>query len=482
MTRPDHARRPRRWLLLGGVIILVLAVAAAGWWVVRPDGRATTATPDPVGQPGPPRTDPLRVQLPLNPAELSPAELDRALDQAVAAGAREISAGVTWWFVTEGRAPDAYDWTAIDRLVDAAAGRGLAVRLQLSGTPDAVHPELAASVPDLGERIWYPPRTPAELDQWGTFVRDTVGHFAGRVASFEMWNEPNISDFWKPEPSPAEYAALLERAYRSAKQAAPAAQVVFGGLSHNDLGYLQRYYAEVRKAAPDAKANRYFFDVLDVHPYTDGRSPDDTSADTVVLGKYGPVDKSFAGLRRMKALLDREEGGGAGKPVVIGEYGFTTAGTDFAPAVPDRRRAYFLKRAFAIAERLSFVRGLSWYGYLPDSSNDAGWAIAAPGRYDSWTYQALVDVSTGRARAPTVTLAASTRPGTEVRPALAGVAAADIEHTELWVDGTLRAESDGPSVSWAADADFAGGRVQVVVYTTDRHAWPSAVLTVPRAG
>ena len=421
------------------------------------------------------------MQLPLNPAELSRAELTTALDRAVTAGAKEISAGVTWWFVTEGRPPDAYDWTAIDRLVDAAAGRGLAVRLQLSGTPDAVHPDLEARVPDLGERIWYPPRTPAELDQWATFVRDTVAHFAGRVDSFEMWNEPNISDFWKPEPDPAEYAALLQRAYRAAKRAAPDAAVVFGGLSHNDLGYLQRYYTEARKAAPDAATSRYFFDVLDVHPYTDGRSPDDTSADTVVLGKYGPVDKSFAGLRKMKALLDREEAA-AGKSVVIGEFGFTTEGTDFAAPVDDRRRAYFLKRAFALADRFSFVRGLSWYGYLPDSSNDAGWAIAAPGQYGSWTYRALLDLSAAGSRAPTVTVAgASLRPGTEVRPALAGIAAAEVEHTELWLNGTLLAEADGPAVTWPARAG-GGGRAQAVVYTRDRHAWPSAVVTVPAGG
>lgn len=464
----------RRSILLVGALVVLLGIAAVIRLTGGSDPGPAGPTPDPVASAGPPRTGELSVQLPLNPAELSPEQLNTALDQAQRAGVSTIGAGVTWWFVTEGRAPDQYDWTAVDRLVDAARTRGLGVRLQLSGTPDAVHPELARSVADLDERIWYPPRTGPELDAWAGFVRDTVEHFAGRVTAYEMWNEPNISDFWKPQPDPTEYAALLERGYRAAKDADPSAQVVFGGLSHNDVGFLQTYY----KSLPaDAAQHRYFFDVLDVHPYTDGRSPDDTSPDATALGRFGLIDRSFAGLRLMKAALDRQEGE-SGKRIVIGEFGFTTTGTETAAAVDDRRRAYFLKRAVAIADRLSFVDGLTWYGFLPDSSNDPGWSIATPDSYDTWTLQAMRDLAAGDA--PEVTLPSGPRPGTELRPQLAG--RGRIEHVELWVDGTLRAESDGPTLTWPADDRFPGGRVQVVVYTPDRHAWTTSVTTVSTGG
>ena len=464
----------RRGRLLVGALVVLLA-AGLGIRLLTGGGgadRATGPTPDPVASPGPPRTDALRVQVPLNPAELSAPQLDEGLDQAVRAGATAISAGATWWFLTRGRAPDQYDWSAVDRLVDAARSRGLQVRLQLSGTPDAVHPDLEQAVPAENDRIWYPPRTDQELDAWAGFVGDTVAHFAGRVDSYEMWNEPNIAQFWKPAPDPAEYARLLQRGYTAAKRADPHAQVVFGGLSHNEVGYLQAYY---RAAPADAATRSWFFDVLDVHPYTDGRSPDDTSPDTAKLGRYGLVDNTFAGLRLMKAAIDRQEGA-TGKTIVVGEYGFTTTGTDFAGPVDDRRRAYFLKRAFAIADKLAFVEGITWYGFLPDSSNDPGWAIAAPGSYDSWTLLALRDVGTGAPGRPTVLLPADPRPGTQIRPVVRGAAA--VRHTELWVDGRLRAEADGPVVSWPAE-QFAGGRVQVVVYTADKHAWPSPVLTIP---
>jgi hypothetical protein len=94
-----------------------------------------------------------------------------------------------------------------------------------------------------------------------------------------------------------------------------------------------------RRLFPDAPSDHYFFDVLSVHPYTDGRSPDETSPDTVVQGTYGPIDKGFGGLRLMKAVLDRNETGSEDKPVLIGEYGFSVTGMSGVAAVPDRQRA-----------------------------------------------------------------------------------------------------------------------------------------------
>jgi hypothetical protein len=457
---PRRSRWLRRGPVLAGLLVLALAAGLGVRFLGGGDDRGGP-TPDPVAGAGPTRTDPLSLQLPVNPAELPGGQLDEALDQAQQAGVTTISAGVTWWFVTQRGGPFDYDWGQVDRLVAAAGQRGLAVRLQLSGTPDSVHPDLAGTVDDLQQRIWYPPRTGPELDAWSRFVTDTVTRYRGQVTSYEMWNEPNIRDFWKPDPDPAEYATLLERSYRAAKAADPAAQVVFGGISRNDVGYLQAYY---RAAGPDAAAHNWWFDLLDVHPYTDGRSPDDTAPDATTSGRYGLVDQSYAGLRLMKAAMDRQEGD-SGKEVLVGEFGYSTTGVDFATAVDDRTRAYFLTRAVAIADRLSWVAGLSWYGYLADSSNDPGWAIAAPGAYDTWTFQALRDLGSAPLALP-ATLAA----GTEVRAGAAGVT-----RVELWVDGRLRASADGPVLTWP---DGVTGRVQLAAYTTDRHVLTSAVRMV----
>jgi hypothetical protein len=463
---------------------LVAGLVAGGVWLVAarsPEGRSPEAgspearSPEarsPDDQVALPRRAPLRIGLPINPAELDPAGLAGALDLARRAGATEVTAGVAWWYASRGRPDGSYDWTAVDRLVTAARARGMQVRLQLSGTPDAVHPDLARSVPDPGHRVWYPPRTPAQLRAWGQFVHATVGHFAGRVSSFQMWNEPNIETFWKPVAAPDEYARLLAEGYRSAKRASPTAQVVFGGLSHNDIGYLQRYYADVRRLFPDAAEHRYFFDKLDVHPYTHGRSPDETSTDAALQGRFGAVDRTFAGLQRMKTVMDRNEGGRAAgdKAILVGEFGYSTG----------RRRAYYLKRAVALAGELPFVASFYWYGFLSDSGTVRGWAIVTEQQPPSWTYLALEDLATGRG--PTVRLPdpAALRPnGRPIEPLLVGLDPRDVSHSELYVDGVLGAEADGPAVRWTGPAPRSGECwAQIVVYTRDHHAWPSEIITL----
>jgi len=468
--RDAAAAGPRlRRLVLVGLAAFLVAGLAVGWrvWRDSPDRE-------------PVRTTPLSIQLPINPAELDPEELGRALGLARRAGVTEVGAGATWWYLTRGRPLDSYDWRPLDRLVEAASARGIRVRLQLTGTPDGVHPTLSRTVPDPDLRHWYPPRTPAELRRWGQFVHATVAHFRGRVRDYEMWNEPNIAAFWRPAPSPAEYAALLAEGYRSVKQAWPSARVIFGGLSHNDVGYLQRYHAEARRLFPDAPSHRYFFDVLSVHPYTDGRSPDETSPDTVVQGAYGPIDKSFGGLRLMKAVLDRNQIGGEEKSVLIGEYGFSVTGRSGVAAVPDRRRAYFLKRAVAAAQTMPFVSGLCWYGFLPDSSTENAWAIASPSGGTSWTYQALVDLAGGHELAVGLPDASHLQPGRgAIKPRFGGVNPADVEHSELYVDGVLQAEADGPEVRWTSAVHRpAAGHAQLVVYTRGWHTWTSDVVTL----
>jgi hypothetical protein len=451
--------------------LAALLLSAGAWFLVERQSERDTNVP-------------VRLLLPVNAAELDQAGLERTLDLARTAGVTEIETGAVWWYVTRGGAPDDYDWTALDRLAEAAARRQMQVHVQLSGTPDAVHPEIAETVADSDERVWNPPRTPEQLRQWGRFVADTVAHFQGRAASFEIWNEPNLDTFWRPAPAPAEYAQLLAESYRSAKRAWPDATIVFGGLSENDAGFLERYYAEARRLFPDAAAQRYFFDVLNVHPYTDGRSPDQTSPDAVIDGAFGLVDKNFSGLARMKATMDRNEAGAAagGKPIMLGEYGFSTTGDPSAPAVPDRRRAYFLKRAVALASEMPFVYGLSWYGFLPDSATPPQWAITTADGRGGWTYQALVDLAHGGG--PTVRLPEQSqlRPGdAPIRPVLDGLDADDIEHTELYVDGVLHAEAAGPQLRWRPSHPghaAAAGKAQLVVYTHDRHAWPSNIVDV----
>jgi glycosyl hydrolase family 39 (putative alpha-L-iduronidase) len=325
------------------------------------------------------------VSVPINPADLSSRQLDRALEMAEDAGVTSISAGAVWWYLTEGRPPRSYDWRALDRLVTRASERGLRISLQLSGTPDRIHPKLADEVPDPMQRIWYPPRREREVRAWANFVHDVVARYGTKVTRYELWNEPNVAEFWRPAPSPEEFARLMRAGYTAAKSVDPDVTVVSGGLSRNDLGFLKRYYDEAGKLA-HAQRDRYFFDVLGLHPYSDDRAPGVTSAAHEFQGAYGTVDTNFTGMKRMFEATVRAEG--RGKRIWIGEYGFSTTRSPLGK-VSDRTRARYLEEAFDIARSTPGVDGLSWYTFLPASTDHPGWAIVSSRFRPSMTYEAL---------------------------------------------------------------------------------------------
>ena len=334
----------------------------------------------------------------VNPSELDDTQLATVLDKAEAAGVTSISSGATWWYLD--KSPRSYDWSDLDRLVSGAEARRMKIKLQLAGTPDWVHPDLVNTVPAHSDRVWYPPREDTELHHWSNFVYDVVSRYEGRVESYEMWNEPNISDFWKPNPNPSEYAALLRAGYLSAKNAYPDAKVTFGGLSRNDRGYLSAYYSEV-KEYPEAPAKTYFFDLMNVQPYssipstTDGGleepiSPDRNTSSAVFDEAYGEVDQNFLGLKKIKIAMDDQDD--PEKSIFLGEYGFSTTDT-WMKAVPDSRRALYLKVAYALASDLPYVEGMQWFTYHPTDSTGPEWSIVDADLNETLTFRALKQIT-----------------------------------------------------------------------------------------
>src|SRR5205807_96579 len=51
------------------------------------------------------------------------------------------------------------------------------------------------------------------------------------VTTYEIWNEPDSSFFWKLRPDPGVYARLYERARAAITSVQPRARVIIGGLT-----------------------------------------------------------------------------------------------------------------------------------------------------------------------------------------------------------------------------------------------------------
>ena len=451
----------------GRSILLVLVVLAAAVLASGCGGPDGEVSPDVAGG--------FEYAVPINPYELTESELERALDLAQAAGVNSIVSGASWWYVAPRDSPESYRTEPMDRLVDESRERGLKLTLQVNGSPDRIHPRLEDSVADYN-RIWYPPRERDDIREFGDFVGYLVERYGTSVGRYEVWNEPNSVDFWKPEPDPAEYAALLRRSYLSAKQADSRVTVAFGGLSMNDAGYLSQFYEAVRRY-PDAPENSYFFDELSVHPYTYGDSPDWEPQDLTVDGANGPLAPHFTGISQVKRVVDLNEEGN--KKVFIGEFGYSTERT-WMPAVPDRRRALYLKRAYAIAQELPYVSGMSWYSFLPESTVGSEWTILDGDLEPSLTYQALKQVAAPSTASPLPEVTLPRPPAESVSgeylldPNLSHVEPSGVSGWELYVDGVPSGFHDEVPFQWDSSRVEDGPHsLMLAMYTRDGSVWPS---------
>ena len=84
------------------------------------------------------------------------------------------------------------------------------------------------------------PCTPEQIQAYASYVHATVEHYRRWTKHWEIWNEPNRRGFWKPNPFPDAYLALLKAAYPAAKSADPDCVVVGGALFGTDLAFLER--------------------------------------------------------------------------------------------------------------------------------------------------------------------------------------------------------------------------------------------------
>src|SRR5436190_268328 len=77
------------------------------------------------------------------------------------------------------------------------------------------------------------------------FVTDMAARYRGDADAWEVWNEENLPRFWPTGVSASQYAQMLVAAAPVIRSNDPGVPVVFGGLAHNDYGYLQAAYHAV---------------------------------------------------------------------------------------------------------------------------------------------------------------------------------------------------------------------------------------------
>lgn len=217
---------------------------------------------------------------------------------------------------------------AYDNYLKAAQARGLQVLLIL----------------DFGNSLYSgsekgAPATEVERQAFARYCREVVLRYKPfGIRHYEIWNEPNASMFWKPQPNPEDYAKLLEAAYKSCKEADPASTVLGCSTSGTDLDFIGRVLA--------AGGGR-FMDAVSFHPYGQPLPPE---------------KKLLADISKLKSLAP-------GKPLWITEIGYPSY--TGPSGVDEETQANYLVRTFLLAKASQAVARVSWYDFQNDGEDRA---------------------------------------------------------------------------------------------------------------
>ncbi len=197
---------------------------------------------------------------------------------------------------------------------------------------------------------------------WAQFVYQTVSYFKDRVNEWEVWNEPNLTEFWSG--SAAEFAQLVRVSYQAIKAADPSATVVLGGILRGvNIGRTDAIFAAIA-ALPDAAANHYYFDVLGYHSYDDG------------------VCSTFDTIEHLKQVYWQPRVGN--KPLWITEVGIAVTNTvithPLGYALPEEQASFVIQSyAYSLHKR---AQRHYYFRIVHDPAQSDDWGlIAADGTY-----------------------------------------------------------------------------------------------------
>ncbi|MBW7958455.1 MAG: cellulase family glycosylhydrolase [Candidatus Promineofilum sp.] len=267
------------------------------------------------------------------------------------------------WKLHEPR-PGEYDeelFSELDRLVDGANGQGIKVLLSVSKAPEWSRATTEMDGP------------PVDYGRFEAFMRYLATRYTGRVAAYELWNEPNLQREWNGSPlSAADFVELIRRGVAGVRAADPAALLISGapaptGINDGINAIDDRAYFRAALAAGMAG----LVDGAGVHPYGWANPPDSRAADATQASSSHNNHPSFffadtledyhmmlvaAGAGDLK-LWPTEFGWGTfdGLRTDEGQPAAPPPGSEFMADNSEWEQAIYTLRAFEMAHEWSWV-------------------------------------------------------------------------------------------------------------------------------
>lgn len=243
--------------------------------------------------------------------------------------------------------PGVYDWKLYDEWMTTIARKRIRVLAMLFKAP-----ALYAPASETGS---YPPRDPNALASFataavkrygprGTFWAEHPEVPKRPISSWQIWNEPNLKQYWLPRPSISGYAKMLRVVSIAIRRQDPKAEIVTAGMPATKLPDaipFDRFVSGLYRAG--AKAH---FSTLAPNAYgTNGKA----------------VLKSMRAVRRLMNRFGHRKGN-----IWITEIGFGTAGPRHRFNIGPKRQATEIGRLFKglYRERRRLkLRGIVYFGW-----------------------------------------------------------------------------------------------------------------------
>jgi hypothetical protein len=148
-----------------------------------------------------------------------------------------------------------------------------------------------------GDNAYYWDYPPVDFEEFGQFMKALVGRYKKWIHSWEIWNEPDISIYWRGTAE--EFSRLVKIGSQAVREADPNALVVLGGIAYNPA-FIQELFRD-HGVSP-------FVDVVNIHNYYETWSPN-------------PVERIRDYIQEVRDVVNRY---GNRQPMWMAEVGYST--------------------------------------------------------------------------------------------------------------------------------------------------------------
>jgi hypothetical protein len=386
--------------VLGGLLLIVSIASLSGQparlsatapAVVLSPAASSTPTHTPTVTPTPTTTPVPKPHLGVQGQFIGP-EGAKGIQSAANLGVGWIKQQIDWNSVEYERGK--YRWDEIDQVVAEAEKHGLKILFSVARAPGFSRPE---PVEEDGP--------PSDFSIFRDFMHALSTRYQGRVAAYELWNEPNLKREWRGfDLSAARFVELIRAGAEGVRAGDPNAIIISGapavtGIDDGVDAIDDRRFLREMIAAGAGD----LVDAIGAHPYGAANPPDERAADAAHSRSGYNNHPSFFFLDTLedyrKILIEVN----IDKPLWVTELGWpsiesfgevATAGWDYAREVTEADQAAYLLRALELRRERAWVGPLIIWNIniaplLGAESSQSAYSLLRPDGSERLAYQQL---------------------------------------------------------------------------------------------